>query len=474
MSAPAEASATPDDRTLVRSAADLLLRYPFQPWFYGDSVGFDALVAASDLLGDPTYESFVRGFARGAFKRDASTRPMDNTIPGKSLVALAVRRQDEVLLDALLELHDALERRPQHRGVPISLDPATVVMPYGGVHLPPDEVRLVSAPGPGVYVDCLHFDAPFTATLGWHTGDEEMLDRGRQLARSFVDLLQDPMTGLFHHFHLVDRARSYVLGWSRGQGWALLGLLDVLEVLREAEIRDERLEDAVRSCLVGMRKTRLPNGDWPAVVTRKGSPVEGSAAAFMLVALLQARALGLAGVSDDDAFLAETEHAFRHRLTGDGRLEDVSAVVWSSTQEGHYDYVSVGHTVPWGLGPAIIALCALDRSTAPAADAEERGEHAAGVVRHHRHPGAARHAEAVEGRGLGGRSTGHLPVGHRAPGGGRLVGLVDQAGALRIHRGGPVEEVADVEVHLHGPDTTQPARPSPDLRPPLADASRLR
>jgi unsaturated rhamnogalacturonyl hydrolase len=43
-----------------------------------------------------------------------------------------------------------------------------------------------------------------------------------------VRLLQDG-SGLFWHFFLERTGRPYGRAWGRGQGWALLGLLDLLE-----------------------------------------------------------------------------------------------------------------------------------------------------------------------------------------------------------------------------------------------------
>jgi unsaturated rhamnogalacturonyl hydrolase len=352
------------DRALVRAAADLLMAYRFRPWFYGDTVGFEALVAASELLDDPSYEGFCHGFARGAFARDADHREMDNTVPGKVLVELAVRRGDGLLLEALVRLHTALQQRPLLGGAPVSLDPSHLIQPYGGVPLPPDEVALLADPGPGVYVDCLHFDPPFTAALGVALGSEELLGDAERGAGGFLDLLQDPATGLLHHFFLARTARAYALGWSRGQGWGLLGLLDVLAALATAGRTSERLTTAVRDCLRAMGRRQRADGHWGAVVMRPASPPETSAAAFMVVALLRARRLGV--IDDElDGVLHRAETALESSAAPSGHLTGVSAVVWSSTQPGHYDHVPVGHTVPWGQGPLVLALAERARQPVP-------------------------------------------------------------------------------------------------------------
>ncbi len=76
------------DRALLREVAERLMRHPFQAWFYGDSIGFEGLLAASALLGDPRYADFAHGFLRGWAARDEPRRPDDNTAPGHVLFRL--------------------------------------------------------------------------------------------------------------------------------------------------------------------------------------------------------------------------------------------------------------------------------------------------------------------------------------------------------------------------------------------------
>ena len=49
----------------LRAAAARLQAYDFKPWFYGDSIGFEGLVAASWLLAEPGYRDYARSFLLG-------------------------------------------------------------------------------------------------------------------------------------------------------------------------------------------------------------------------------------------------------------------------------------------------------------------------------------------------------------------------------------------------------------------------
>lgn len=340
----------------LRRAADLLVRHPFRGWFYGDSVGFEGLLAASDLLGDGRYEGFAHGFLRGWATRAEGYRELDNTAPGRALCILAERTGDAVLLEAGVALAAWLRSRPAiGDGAWVSFASAPLREPYGDGGLPPDEEALLDDPGPGVYLDCLHFDPPFLVHLGRLRDDAAMVDEGVGQALAYVSMLQDPESGLFRHFWLERTARPYVLGWARGQGWALLGLLDVLEQLPAGHPGRPRLADAARTLAEAMASLQRPDGSWWAVAQEPGSGPESSTAAFMAVAFARGVTMGLLPA---EVFLPAGGQAWaatREALGEDGVLAGVSAAVWSSTSMAHYFHVPRGFTVPWGQGPALMA-----------------------------------------------------------------------------------------------------------------------
>lgn len=342
------------DLRLVRAAADELVTYDFEPWFYGDSVGAEGLLRASDLLGDQFYAGFVHGLARGAWGRDAAPRPFDNTVPGRALVELAVRRGDMRLLENLGALLAELQHRRLIRDVPVSMERAGLIEPYGGVRLPPQEAALLDDPGSAVYLDCLHFDPTFLCAYGRAVDDPGRVRQGVRMAGSFVSLLQGD-SGLFHHFFLERTGTAYIDGWSRGQGWALLGLLDVIEDAGPGTEGVDVLCRAAVRLAEAVRVHQRPNGHWASVLGDEESPTETSAAAFYAAAFLRMRRLGLG----DDELVDSAQRALTAVVGStdeQGRLRGASAVVWSSTSAKHYNHVPLDHIVPWSQGPLLLAL----------------------------------------------------------------------------------------------------------------------
>ncbi len=345
------------ERTRLQRAADRLVAYPFEAWFYGDSIGFEGLLAASELLGVERYAAFARGFLRGWAARDRPYRPDDNTAPGHVLCIVAEQTGDRLLRDAAVRLAEHLAGRRRVESVSVTFEDArrSLREPYGPVRPSADELALVASPGAGIYVDCLHFDPPFFAHVARLTGDAAWAARAVEEALGYGRLLADRETGLYFHFWLERTGRAYGPGWGRGQGWALLGLLDVLELTDHGLAGRAEVAAAAASLAAAMLRCQRPDGSWPAVVDRPDSGDEASTAAFMAAAFWRGIELG---VLDGERFGPAAERAWDSTWRGvdeSGLLGGVSAAVYSSTVPDHYAHVPRGFDVPWGQGPLLVA-----------------------------------------------------------------------------------------------------------------------
>ena len=343
----------PFARQPLALVARSLTRYPFLVWHYGDSIGLEGLLAGADLLDDPSLEAWVHGLSKGWIPRARPYREIDNTAPGHAILQTFERVDDPALLEAATQLADYLRRRRSLRGAYVSFEQAPLRLPYGGALLPADEQGLIDDPGAGIFVDCLHFDPPFFAHLGALRNNTELIDLAADQATAYVDLLQHP-DGLFSHFWLEKTGATYGFGWGRGQGWALLGLGDVLERLPPGHIRYQRLLESYRALCEALGQRQHPHGGWSTVVTEAAWPVETSISAFAAAGFAQGITLGLL----DDDFAASASRAWHHAaslIDDAGKLAGVSAAVWASTAPSHYLHVPTGSLVPWGQGPLLLA-----------------------------------------------------------------------------------------------------------------------
>jgi unsaturated rhamnogalacturonyl hydrolase len=339
----------------MRAAAELLMRHPFAVWHYGDSIGFEGLLAASDLLADPRFEAFALGVVKGWIPRAKPYRELDNTAPGHAMCVLYERSGDEALLAAAGELAEHLCSRRKVEGVYVPFERAPLREPYGDAVLTPEELRLLDDPGAGVFVDCLHFDAPFLTHLGILSGTLELVDAGAEQALALVRLLQQP-DGSFAHFYLEQTDETYGHGWGRGQGWALLGLLDVLDWLPPVHPTRAVLLEALQRLAGALAATQTAGGHWGTPIEDATSFHETSTALFVAAGFTRAIRLGL--IEPELEHVASRAYAAGlAAVADDGTIEGISAALWACTAASHYPHAPVGFQVPWGQGPFLVAAC---------------------------------------------------------------------------------------------------------------------
>ena len=354
-SAPREPSAN-----LVAATADQLLMHPFKGWFYGDSIGFEGLMIASDLLGNSRWSAFCHGFCRAWATRMLPFQKFDNTAPGSVMCDIVDRTGDTVLRAAVIDLAHHLRARRKVNDVSVTFEDTRIalVQPYGGVALSAAQREQMTAPGAGIYLDCMHFDAPFYAHLSHLDPDGGWAQAAVAEIMGYRDLLLNKDLGLYRHFWLESVSRSYTDGWGRGQGWALLGLIDVVSHLPETVAGVDAVKQIALSLARRMVEFQREDGNWHALVHDPRSGNEASTAAFMATAFYRGMNIGLLSQEEFLGPAARAYAAMFKNVDAKGGLRGVSAAVMSALVEEHYWHVPLATNVPWGQGPLLAAIAA--------------------------------------------------------------------------------------------------------------------
>ncbi len=320
-----------DLRQTLQHVADRTAAYPYKCWGFGEAVAMLGLVAAARVTDDDQYRRVVEtSFDR--WWTAIEGRPLfgDHVTPGVSLLLLG--RERAHWMDAALALGGLFRRFPERGGVTIHRPDLDGWTTY-------------------IWVDCLYTDGPFLALLGLVTGESSWQDLACAQTLAYID--EDAPSGLFVHGYDTETGVANGVHWGRGNGWALLGLIDLLRFLQADHPSQPRLATVVRRQLDALASLQDAGGHWHTVLDHPETYLEHSIAAMMAWAIPQAVRLGLvpAAIIDVaakafDAALAATDEA--------GNLWGVSA----ATPAGDlttYAGRSTG-VFPWGQGPLLLAL----------------------------------------------------------------------------------------------------------------------
>jgi unsaturated rhamnogalacturonyl hydrolase len=349
--------------SLAVRAADLLISYPWKVWFWGDSIGLEGLLDASELTGNPKYAGFVHGLLKGWVAREGRRSDFDYTAPGVALLRVSEATGDWRLLEVARRHAEFMAGfRKTACGAYVRYENAAIELPP---ELPADhpdyestKARSEGTPdgGPCVFVDCVHFDGPFFAKLYQVTGRDEFRELALQNILPQIDLLFDPAEDLFHHFWSERTQAKNGTLWGRGNGWGLLGLAHTLEHLPSDDEGAVRILEVLRKLARRLAALQDASGGWHTVLDEPASYVETSVAAFVVDGFSLAICRGWL---EESAFRPVVESAMRFLLANvepTGLLAGVSYETFPSTRAEHYRKMPRGAMVPWGQGPLLTAL----------------------------------------------------------------------------------------------------------------------
>jgi unsaturated rhamnogalacturonyl hydrolase len=347
MPAASFARLSPSAAELIHRLASRTMEYPYRVWGYGEGIGLEGLLRASEITGERSYGAFVHGLVQGWAVGRPDVRFADHVAPGRVLLEVYERTGDARLLEQayrLAELFDGFPRTPLGTAL----------------HRPDHETFRSYA-----YVDCIHVDAPFLCRIARISGDDRFRDLGVELLLGHIRVLWDESAGLFHHLYDHSSDRTNGAFWGRGNGWAILGLIDTLEELPDGDPRRPLLERHLRRQAESLAGLQDASGHWRTVLDEPGSYLESSLAAFFCTAFTRAVQVGLLG----DSYLDVAERAWialSSRVDGRGTVLQVSEGTPPGNAE-HYARVPTGGPYPWGQGPALLAASARAAASAPGA-----------------------------------------------------------------------------------------------------------
>lgn len=322
-------------RERIRRASEIAMRWNFRVWGFGEEIALAGLLRAGDTLGDPAPPAFVHGLMRSWLGRGVARSNEDHVGPGRILIALHARTGDSRFLDAARALAALNAGFPQG----------------------PNGARYHRGDTPGwrhqIWVDCMDIDGPFLAALAEATGEGAYYDQAAGELLGYARTLQTG-GGLLHHGFERDAGRNGQL-WARGNGWALMGLVDTLAVLPRTHPAWPELQQRTAALVDALAAAQDETGLWHTVIDDPGTYLESTLAAMTAYALHEAFAHSLLDGARYEATERRARAAMHSQIAENGALQLVS----DATPVGeHSTYASRPFGVfPWGQGPLLLSLC---------------------------------------------------------------------------------------------------------------------
>jgi unsaturated rhamnogalacturonyl hydrolase len=178
------------------------------------------------------------------------------------------------------------------------------------------------------WTDDMFMSASILARTGQMPGRQSDLDRAANIMVDYAGRLQRA-DGIFVH------ATNGPHAWGRGNGFAALGLTEVLTALPASHPMRSRVLDVYRRHMAGLLNAQAPDGMWRQVVDEPGAYREQTVTAMVLSAMARGRRLGWL----DQTYAPVIERAWRGLLahiTEDGGVVDVCTGTGAGPTKRYY------------------------------------------------------------------------------------------------------------------------------------------
>jgi rhamnogalacturonyl hydrolase YesR len=207
-------------------------------------------------------------------------------------------------------------------------------------------------------------DALFMAPAAWTglsqaTGDPRYAAYGDKEFWAATDWLLDKQEGLYYRdSRYFDRRddKGRKIFWSRGNGWAYAGIVDVLKTLPADHPSRPRYEALFRRMSDRLVTLQKPDGYWPpSLLAPENTPPETSGTGFFVYGLAYGLNHGLLKGPKYETAMTKGWNALAVAVQPDGKLGWVQQIGYAP------DHVEADNTQLYGVGAFLLAASEVGR-----------------------------------------------------------------------------------------------------------------
>ncbi len=206
-----------------------------------------------------------------------------------------------------------------------------------------------------LWLDDLYMSVPCLAQAGKLTGETRYFDDAARQILQFAERMFIEERGLWMHGWVESMQHHPVFPWARANGWAIMAMVELLEVMPERHPDRARILELFRKHAAGLTATQGHAGLWHQLLDRRESYAETSASAMFVYAL--ARGINR-GWLDAHAFGPAASlgwNAVTTKVNAQGQVEGTCVGTGMGWDPMFYMYRPVHVLAAHGYGPVFLA-----------------------------------------------------------------------------------------------------------------------
>ncbi len=206
-----------------------------------------------------------------------------------------------------------------------------------------------------VWLDDMFMGIPAVAWMGRLTGEQKYYDEATRQVLLFASRMWVPEKRLFRHGWVEAMQPHPAFFWGRANGWAILTLCEVLDVLPADHPQRPEILDLLRSHAEGLAALQHPDGYWHQLLDRPETYLESSATAIYAGCLARAVNRGWIDARAFGPVALQAWHAVAASVNEQGQVENVCVGTGMGFDAAFYACRPVHVMAAHGYGPVIWA-----------------------------------------------------------------------------------------------------------------------
>jgi len=206
-----------------------------------------------------------------------------------------------------------------------------------------------------LWLDDMFMGVPTMAYLGKSTGDRKYYDDAVNQVLQFSKRMYNPKLGIYMHGYVEGMRDHPEFHWARANGWAVMAMVEVLEVLPKEHKGYKPVLDQLRSHIKGLAAYQTKEGFWHQLIDRADTYQETSATAIYTYAIARAVNRGYVDAQMYGPMANLAWNAVASKVTNAGQIEGICVGTGMAFDPAFYAFRPTSVKAAHGYGPALLA-----------------------------------------------------------------------------------------------------------------------
>jgi unsaturated rhamnogalacturonyl hydrolase len=206
-----------------------------------------------------------------------------------------------------------------------------------------------------LWLDDLYMSVPALAQMGKLTGDKKYFDDACKQILQFEQRMFNKSKGLFFHGWIQEMNVHPEFYWARCNGWALLAMTELLDVLPEIHPYRAAILELYRTHVKGLASLQSGTGFWHQLLDRNDSYYETSATAIFTYCVAHGINKGWIDAAANGPMAVMGWNAVQTKVNNTGEVEGTCVGTGMAFEPVFYYNRPVNVAAAHGYGPVIMA-----------------------------------------------------------------------------------------------------------------------